>query len=207
MQMNQKKILVVTGPQGSGNHLWSKIFSSHKDVCGWTELTKRYWITHKEEPFRHAWLEPKLLYDMEFKHENYYTNTSFPTGGHVKKTRATNNIQSEKRIPKVKEFIETLKDIGFDVQIGITSRDKNILKLQQERRWREETTPEFLDIIEQIENPIFLNYESLLLYREKYVKSLNINIPIDYNSISKNIQVDQNQKYICNFKPSPLRKR
>ena len=196
--MNQKKILVVTGPQGSGNHLWSKIFSSHKDVCGWEELTKKYWITHKEEPFRHAWLEPKLLYDIEFKHENYYTNTSFPTGGDFKKT---------KRIPKVKEFIETLKDIGFDVQIGITSRDKNILKLQQERRWREETTSEFLDIIEQIENPIFLNYESLLLYRGRYVKSLNINIPINYDAISYNIRKDQNHKYICNFTPSSLRER
>ena len=110
-------------------------------------------------------------------------------------------------IPKIKEFIETLKDLNFSVQVGVTSRDKNILKLQQERRWKEETTPEFLDLIDQIENPIFLNYESLLLYREKYVKSLNISIPIDYSSISKNIEVDQNQKYICNFKPSPLRKR
>ena len=198
MQMNQKKILVVTGPQGSGNHLWSKIFSSHKDVCGWRELTKKYWITHKEEPFRHAWLEPKLLYNMEFKHENYYTNTSFPTGGHVKKS---------KRIPKVREFIETLKDIGFDVQIGVTSRDKNILKLQQERRWREETTPEFLGIVEKIENLIFLSYESLLLYRERYVKSLNINIPINYDAISDNIKIDQNQKYISNFTPSSLRNR
>ena len=68
-------------------------------------------------------------------------------------------------------------------------------------------TLNIITIIRDIENPIFLNYESLLLYREKYVKSLNINIPIDYNSISENIQVDQNQKYICNFKPSPLRKR
>ena len=192
-----KKILITTGPQGSGNHLWSKIFSSHKDVCGWEQLTKQYWVGHREEPFHDAWLDPKLLYNLPFEDGNYYTNTSIPFGGHV---------YGDKMIPKVKEFIETLKNLGFNVQVGITSRDKNILKLQQERRWKEETTPEFLDLLDQIENPIFLNYESLLLYREKYVKSLNINIPIDYNSISKNIQVDQNQKYICNFKPSPLRK-
>jgi len=193
-----RNILCVCGPQGSGNHLWSKIFSSHKDVCGWEQLTKKYWVGHAKEPFHDTWLEPKLLYDRPFKDENYFTNTSVPFGGHV---------YGDKMIPKIKEFIETLKDLGFNVQVGVTSRDKNILKLQQERRWKEETTPEFLDLIDQIENPIFLNYESLLLYREKYVKSLNINIPIDYNSISKNIQVDQNQKYICNFKPSPLRKR
>ena len=29
------KILIITGPQGSGNHLYSKIFAMHPLVNGW----------------------------------------------------------------------------------------------------------------------------------------------------------------------------
>ena len=38
-----KTLAVLTGPQGSGNHLWSKIFSLHEDVFGWKSLLDNYW--------------------------------------------------------------------------------------------------------------------------------------------------------------------
>jgi len=196
--MNQKKILVVTGPQGSGNHCWSKIFSSHAEVCGWSELTKKYWVGHNQEPLHSSWMNPNLLYDKPWDHEYYFTNMSVPFGGVVK---------GDKAIPKVSKFIEVLEDIGFDVQVAVTSRDKNILDLQQTRRWNTPTAHEFLDILPEIKNPIFLSYESLLLYKEKYVRSLKVNIPIDYSNLSNIIMSDANQKYICDFKPTKLRKR
>ena len=198
MQMNQKKILVVTGPQGSGNHCWSKIFSSHPDVCGWNDLTKQYWIGHKEEPFCSSWMNPYLLYDKAWEYDNYYTNISVPFGG---------DVYDNKAIPKVSKFIEILKDIGFDIQVAITSRDKNILDIQQSRRWNSPTTQEFLDILPEIPDPIFLSYEALLLYKENYVRSLKIKIPIEYSCICDTIMNDANKKYINNFKPSKLRKR
>lgn len=193
-----KNILIVTGPQGSGNHCWSKIFSSHPNVYGWNDLTKKYWIGHDEEPFCSSWMNPELLYNENWEHEYYFTNMSVPYGG---------DVLNNKQIPKVSKFIEVLKDIGLNVQVAITSRDKNILDLQQTRRWNTPTTHEFLQILPEIEDPIFLSYESLLLYKERYVRSLKVNIPIDYSSISSVIVNDANKKYISNFKPSKLRKR
>mgnify|MGYP001227449634 FL=1 len=35
-------ILVITGPQGTGNHVFSKVLSMHKDVYGWGKLLKEY---------------------------------------------------------------------------------------------------------------------------------------------------------------------
>ena len=58
------KILVITGPQGSGNHCWSKIFSTHSDVCGWEDLTKQYWVGHDKEPLFHCCHNPELLYEI-----------------------------------------------------------------------------------------------------------------------------------------------
>ena len=47
-----KKMLILTGPQGSGNHMWSKIFALHPSVYGWQELVEEFWIGHDREPFR-----------------------------------------------------------------------------------------------------------------------------------------------------------
>ena len=198
MLMNQKKILVVTGPQGSGNHCWSKIFSHHPEVNGWNQLTKQYWIGHDKEPLFKYWHEPSLLNELSWDEEYYFTNMSVPYGGDVFENKA---------IPKVKEFIDTLKNIGLDVQVAITSRDKNILELQQTRRWNYPTTNEFMDILGDIPDPIFLSYESLLLYGERYVRSLNIKIPIDFSMIRGTIRNDANKKYIKPFTPSKIRKR
>ena len=183
----RKKILVVTGPQGSGNHCWSKIFSHHPEVCGWRELTKQYWIGHDKEPLYKCWHYPSLLYKLSWDKEYYFTNMSVPFGGHV---------LENKKIPKVKKFIDTLIDLDFDVQVAITSRDKNILEIQQTRRWTHPTTFEFMDIIDDIKDPIFLSYESLQLYGERYVRSLGIKIPIDFTKIRDIIMTDANMKYI-----------
>ena len=47
-----KTLVILTGPQGSGNHLWSKILSLHADVFGWKSLLDNYWEAHRiSEPF------------------------------------------------------------------------------------------------------------------------------------------------------------
>lgn len=46
-----KKLLILTGPQGSGNHLMAKIFSTHPEVAGWTALSEKYWVTSISVPF------------------------------------------------------------------------------------------------------------------------------------------------------------
>ena len=45
-------MLIITGPQGAGNHMWAKIFSLHPEVFGWNTLLDNYWESHRfSEPF------------------------------------------------------------------------------------------------------------------------------------------------------------
>ena len=45
-----KKLLIVTGPQGSGNHLFARLFSLHENVIGWEKLHEKYWVPSAQEP-------------------------------------------------------------------------------------------------------------------------------------------------------------
>ena len=56
-----KKLLIVTGPQGSGNHLFSRLLSLHPAVEGWTEMLDQYWVPSDQEPFAEYWVTPELL--------------------------------------------------------------------------------------------------------------------------------------------------
>jgi hypothetical protein len=56
-----KTILILTGPQGSGNHMWSKIFALHPQVRGWQALLDQYWIGHDQEPWAQYWQDPAQL--------------------------------------------------------------------------------------------------------------------------------------------------
>ena len=41
------KVILVTGPQGSGNHIWSKVLTTWAD--------KEFWVGHKDEPHSKLW--------------------------------------------------------------------------------------------------------------------------------------------------------
>ena len=43
-----KKLLIITGPQGSGNHLFSRILSTHPEVGGWKSLLEadNFWTNY-----------------------------------------------------------------------------------------------------------------------------------------------------------------
>ena len=72
-------LLIITGPQGSGNHLFSKIFSYHKDVFGWNALYKNKWVGHDKEVFQPYWLQPKKLKDFDWTQSKYFvTSISCP---------------------------------------------------------------------------------------------------------------------------------
>ena len=60
------KMLILIGPQGAGNHLWSKIFSLHAEVFGWKSLLENYWEAHRfSEPFAQHWRDHSLLKDFD----------------------------------------------------------------------------------------------------------------------------------------------
>ena len=74
--MKLNKLLILTGPQGSGNHLWSKVFSSSDLVNGWKQDPTLKWEDHHHEPFSHWWDDPNKIEDTGKKYN--FTSISCP---------------------------------------------------------------------------------------------------------------------------------
>ena len=132
--MNNKTLVVLTGPQGSGNHLWSKILSLHQDVFVWKTLLDNYWEAHRfSEPFAEYWRNPETLHKFDWSQSQYYfTSISIPLGIESKGT---------KWCPNVVQFCTNAKDLGIDTKVLVIGRDQNILRNQQ-NRIREESPPD-----------------------------------------------------------------
>jgi len=184
-----KQLLLLTGPQGAGNHLWSKIFSLHPEVYGWKTLLENYWEAHRfAEPFCNYWKDHSLLDTFDWSQSNFYfTSISCPLG-----------IQEHKWMPDIAGFTAAVEQHKVNVTIVVCGRDQTILENQQIRLRSEHTFPLFMEQLLTFKQPIFLSYELLYLYKEKYLQSLNLNIPIAYNDtrIYKILKDDSNKKYI-----------
>ena len=187
------KMLILTGPQGAGNHLWSKIFSLHLEVYGWKTLLENYWEAHRfAEPFAQHWRDHTLLKSFDWSQSEYYfTSISLPLGiiGHD-----VNPIW----MPDIQGFAATVLGCGVEVEIAVVGRDQTILTNQQTRIRTQPTLPMFLEQLPKIWNPTFLSYELLYLYKQDYLKSLRLNIPVAWNdpSINTILENDSNLKYI-----------
>jgi hypothetical protein len=194
-----KKMLILTGPQGAGNHLWSKIFSLHPDVFGWKTLLDTYWESHRfNEPFCKYWKNPSKLKDFDWSTHNYFfTSISIPLGIANKGT---------KWCPNVPEFVKEVEKLAIKTKVLVIGRDKNILKNQQIRLREESTIGHFLDQLSKIKTPTYLSYELLYLYKQEYLKSLDVGIPIAWydNRINDILKEDANLKYIKYVEYNPL---
>lgn len=186
-------MLILTGPQGAGNHLWSKIFSLHPDVYGWKTLLTNYWEPHRSaEPFAKCWRDHSLLKEFDWSQSEYYfTSISLPLG----------IIGSEVNpvwMPDIKGFIDTVIACGLEVEVAVVGRDQTILTKQQTRIRTQPTLPMFLDQLPKITSPTFLSYELLYLYKQDYLKSLNLNIPVAWDDpkVNEILADDANEKYI-----------
>jgi hypothetical protein len=187
-----KKLLIFTGPQGSGNHLWSKIFALHPEVAGWAALLDTYWIPHDQEPFAAYWRDPIRLKDFDWSQQDYYvTSISCP---YIDDTRWA--------VPNIAGFARQAEECGLQVQIAIIGRDQTILRFQ-ETRVRGRSTFEMAQ--EQYEkltdwNPVYLSYELLHLYQGSYLKQVSklLEFPIAYTDsrLEEILKDDTNQKYI-----------
>jgi hypothetical protein len=186
-----KQLLIITGPQGSGNHVFSKIFALHKDVYGWKDLLNEYWIAHDYEPFSDCWDMPSLLNAIDWTSMDYYvTSISCP---YANKGVVT--------IPKYKDFIKIATQLGINVKVAIIGRDQNVINYQQERIRDRHSLPDFeseLDYLMTLD-PIFISQELLYLYKDKYLKSLSkqLDFPIAHDDvrISEILKQDANEKY------------
>ena len=186
-------MLILTGPQGAGNHLWSKVLSLHSEVYGWKTLLDNYWEAHRfAEPFAQHWRDHSLLKSFDWAQSEYYfTSISLPLGiiGHD-----VNPIW----MPDLQGFTDAVLGCGVEVKIAVVGRDQTILTNQQTRIRTQSTLPMFLEELSKISNPTFLSYELLYLYKQDYLKSLKLNIPVAWDdpSIDTILENDSNLKYI-----------
>lgn len=187
------KMLILTGPQGAGNHLWSKIFSLHSEVYGWKTLLENYWEAHRfAEPFAQHWRDHSLLKSFDWSQSEYYfTSISLPLG-------IIGSDVNPIWMPDVQGFANTVVSCGVEVELAVVGRDQTILDNQQTRIRTQPTLPMFLAQLPKIWNPTFLSYELLYLYRQDYLKSLKLNIPVACNDsrIDDILADDANAKYI-----------
>ena len=187
------KMLILIGPQGAGNHLWSKVLSLHPEVYGWKTLLENYWEAHRfAEPFAQQWRDHTLLKSFDWTQSEYYfTSISLPLGivGHD-----VNPIW----MPDLQGFAATVLGCSVEVEIAVVGRDQTILTNQQTRIRTQPTLPLFLEQLTKIWNPTFLSYELLYLYKQDYLKSLKLNIPVAWDDIRINeiLADDANAKYV-----------
>jgi hypothetical protein len=187
-----KKLLIFTGPQGSGNHLWSKIFALHPAVAGWSALLDTYWIPHDQEPFAKCWRDPGLLKNYDWSQRDYYvTSISCP---YIDDTRWA--------VPDIVGFARQAEECGLEVKIAIIGRDQTILGFQETRirgRSTFETAQEQYKKLADW-NPVYLSYELLHLYQGNYLKQVSklLEFPIAYTDsrLEEILQDDTNAKYI-----------
>jgi hypothetical protein len=189
-----KTLLIITGPQGSGNHLWSKIFALHPDVAGWSAMLHEYWIGHDREPFADCWTNPELLKEFDWDKYNYFvTSISTPY-----------MLNGERTVPDIVRFAATAMGLGIRVKIAVIGRDRNILTYQETRVRGELTFDIALNEYQKLRTwtPVFLSYELLHLYQDLYLQQIakQLEFPIDYSSPELNniLTDDTNSKY---FKP------
>lgn len=186
MSDNAKRLLLITGPQGSGNHLWAKIMSSHHKVSGW-DFKGEFWDGHHNEPFNKYFLEPELLDEYDWQAYNV-ASVSCPF---VRNKR--------NQIPKINEFIEKCYKLGISVQLAVLGRDRNILSRQQLRLRGGETFHLFTDMLRdlQFSADAFLSFELLQLYKGEYLERISYDLdwPINIEEASQHI-VDGNEKYV-----------
>jgi hypothetical protein len=193
--MQDKKLLIVTGPQGSGNHLFSRLLSLHPEISGWEELHDKYWVPSDQEPFADYWVNPSTLTEEKFRDHKYYlANVSCPF-----------MYDGIRYVPKILEVAERAKSFGVDVKIAIIVRDQNINAEQQKRVRGEVTTPiaqdYYYNTLLKSEIPVFfLDHEAFFLHKEHYLKwvgkMLDFPVAWDDPNIMKFIEKDANHKYI-----------
>ena len=185
----------MTGPQGSGNHLFSKALGQNKNIFVWPSLQEKYWEGHDLEPFAEYWKDPSKLNEFNWSQSNYFiTSISCPYFDDGVET-----------IPQYNDFINIAKKFA-DIQFLIIGRDRNIMRLQQERVRGKHTTPDFMSQIDDIifnYNTIFASQEMLYLYKlnylqwlEKELGLLDSELTVDSNRLLEILSKDANEKYI-----------
>jgi hypothetical protein len=192
----KNKVILLTGPQGSGNHLWSKIFALHPEVGGWKELLDKsspdnYFIRHFEEPNIDIWDNiDSITSDIMNGKQYHVISASLPVWNNDKFY-----------IIPIDKLADKLESIDIDFQLLVIGRDRNILTQQQTRLRGGPTYGCVTQVLKRLKiAPFFVSTELLFLYRQSYIKSISqmLDIPIAYDDprVDEILIDDTNEKYI-----------
>lgn len=193
-----KTLLILTGPQGAGNHLWSKIFALHPRVLGWRALLTDYWIGHDEEPWAHYWLNPQDLRHAPWTLSDWHvTSISVPY--------MNNGVPT---VPNFKAFVSGVQNLGYRVRLAVLGRDKNILDYQECRVRGQSTFDQAVAEYSKFAHPTYLSYELLHLYGAQYLQRLEreLEFPIAWDNpqLKEILAEDTNAKYFQPVDAQPL---
>lgn len=188
-------LTIMTGPQGSGNHLFSKALGQNPNIWVWPTLQEKYWEGHDMEPFAEYWKYPEKLNEFDWNQSAYFiTSISCPYFDDGVET-----------IPVYHEFIKEAGQYA-DIQLLIIGRDQNILEYQQKRVRGKHTTSYFLDQLPELVhnyNTIFASQELLYLYKLTYLQWLEKELglcpwEITHHSdkLDEILKTDSNRKYV-----------
>ena len=188
-------LTIMTGPQGAGNHLFSKALGQNKHIWLWPELQHKYWEGHDMEPFAEYWKNPKLLSKFDWTLSSYYvTSISCPyfDGG-------------VETVPNYQEFVKHASEYA-NIQFLIIGRDSTVLEHQQHRVRGKHTTPMFneqLPVIIENYKSIFASHELLYLYGLPYLQQLEKELGLMPNELTTTdaklkdiLRTNTNRKYI-----------
>ena len=184
-----KTFIIMTGPQGSGNHLFSKALGQNDEIWGWH--MRDYWEAHDQEPFAHYWNEPSDFVHFDYPKKDFIlTSVSCPYFHHGKE-----------RVPDYELFSSYIK-LNAKIKYLIIGRDKTILDYQQLRLRKKHTTHVFKDNIDYLikQDHMFISQELLYLYGLPYLNSIEkwigVNETKDDTILKDILKTDANNKYI-----------
>ena len=192
-----KTVLILTGPQGSGNHLWSKIFALHPQVVGWQALLTEYWIGHDQEPFAKYWQDPTQLKYYRWALSDWFvTSMSVPY-----------MLNGTATVPDFRSFVREVQNQGHRVKFAIIGRDQNIVRMQETRVRGAPTVDQAVAAYDQLASPVFLSYELLHLYGRKYLESVSQQLGFPIAATDPRLETimdeDTNSKYFSPIKHHP----
>jgi hypothetical protein len=193
-----KKLLIITGPQGSGNHFFSRVLSMHPAVEGWEAMLDNYWIPSDQEPFAEYWVDPdkltaEVFHNVDAK-DYFLANVSCPFF-----------FDGTRHVPKILEVAKRARMFGVEVEIAIIVRDQNINQVQQLRVRKEHTTPiaqdYYYNVLLKSDIPVhFLDHEAFFLHKEHYIawvgKVTGFPVETDPTRLMKFVTEDANHKYV-----------
>lgn len=190
--MTDKKLLVLLGPQGAGNHMFSKLFALHPAVFGWQALTQQYWLRHEHEPFNRVWQDATTWSQIKITQDFAVTSCSIPCV-----------VNRQHRVPDVEKFLIGAKTHGWQPTVAVIGRDANILWHQQRRVRGQITLDQFLeqlDIIMASWPVTFISHELAVLYGTRYLREISarLQFPVAWDDarITDILAVNANGNYI-----------